>query len=92
MNYSPRELEVFRFCFQLIEEGCKSSFEAEKALRAKFWWITHLEAERFVKRFCRERSKIEEILGLEDCTTEPQNVRNLSQSSFATGDPCYETS
>ena len=75
MDYTPRDLDVFRFCFQLIADGCKSSFEAERALRVKFWWVTHLEAERLVKRFSRERSKIEEVLGLRASTAEIQNVR-----------------
>ena len=75
MDYTPRDLEIFRFCFQLIADGCKNSFEAERALRVKFWWVTHLEAERLVKRFSRERSKIEEALRLRVGTTETQNVR-----------------
>lgn len=91
MDYTPRELEVFRFCFQLIADGCKTSFEAERALRVKFWWVTHLEAERLVKRFWRERSKIEEVLGLRAITAEIQNVRNLSQDTLAAGDPCCAT-
>ena len=92
MSYSPNEIEVFRFCFQLISEGCKSSFEAERYLRVKFWWITHLDAERFVKRFWRERSKIEEVLGQYISTNDIQNDNSLSQISGATGDPCCETS
>jgi hypothetical protein len=75
MDYTDRDLEVFRYCFQLIADGCKNSFEAERALRVKFWWVTHLEAERLVKRFSRERSKIEEALRLRVGTTETQNVR-----------------
>lgn len=75
MDYTPRDLDVFRFCFQLIADGCKNSFEAERALRVKFWWVTHLEAERLVKRFSRERSKIEEVLRLRASTAEIQNVR-----------------
>ena len=75
MDYTPRDLEVFRYCFQLIADGCKNSFEAERALRVKFWWVTHLEAERLVKRFSRERSKIEEALRLRVGTTEAQYVR-----------------
>ena len=75
MDYTPRDLEVFRYCFQLIAGGCKNSFEAERALRVKFWWVTHLEAERLLKRFWRERSKIEEALRLRVGTTEIQNVR-----------------
>jgi hypothetical protein len=91
MDYTPRELEVFRYCFQLIADGCKSSFEAERALRVKFWWATHLDAERLLKRFWRERSKIEGVLGLRARTSEIQNVRNLSQSTLAPGDPCCAT-
>lgn len=90
--YSPRELEVFRFCFQLLADGCKSSFDAERALRRTFWWVTNLDAERFVKRFCRERSKIEEALGYWNGTTEIQNVHNLSQGTLAPGDPCCSSS
>jgi len=84
MDYTPRDLEVFRFCFQLVAEGCKNSFEAERALRVKFWWASHLDAERLVKRFWRERSKIEEALGLRLSTPEIQNVK-------APGDPCCAT-
>ncbi len=84
MDYTPRELEVFRYCFQLIADGCKTSFEAERALRVKFWWVTHLDAERLLKRFWRERSKIEGVLGLRARTSEIQNVK-------ASGDPCCAT-
>ena len=84
MNYTPRDLEVFRFCFQLIADGCKNSFEAERALRVKFWWASHLEAERLVKRFWRERSKIEEVLGLRLSTPEIQNVKPSGETCYAT--------
>jgi hypothetical protein len=84
MNYTPRDLEVFRFCFQLIADGCKNSFEAERALRVKFWWASHLDAERLVKRFWRERSKIEEVLGLHLSTPEIQNVKAYRDSCCAT--------
>jgi hypothetical protein len=83
MNYTPRDLEVFRFCFELIAGGCKNSFEAERALRIKFWWASHLEAERLVKRFWRERSKIEEVLGLRLSTPEIQNVKASRDSCCA---------
>jgi hypothetical protein len=84
MNYTPRDLEVFRFCFQLITDGCKNSFEAERALRVKFWWASHLDAERLVKRFWRERSKIEEVLGLRLRTPEIQNVKVPGETCCAT--------
>jgi hypothetical protein len=84
MDYTPRDLEVFRFCFQLIADGCKNSFEAERALRVKFWWASHLDAERLVKRFWRERSKIEEVLGLRLSTPEIQNVKASRDSCCAT--------
>jgi hypothetical protein len=84
MDYTPRDLEVFRFCFDLIASGCKTSFEAERALRVKFWWASHLDSERLVKRFLRERSKIEGVLGLEARTPELKNVKASRDSCCAT--------
>ena len=84
MDYTPRDLEVFRFCFDLIANGCKNSFEAERALRVKFWWASHLDAERLVKRFWRERSKIEGVLGLQLSTPELKNVKASGETCCAT--------
>jgi hypothetical protein len=91
--YTPNELEVFRYCFKLLSEGCKTSFEAERALRKKFWWVTHFDSERLVKRFWKERHKIEEVLTEIDCN-EIQNVQtyNVSQGGAECRDPCCSPS
>ena len=62
MAYTAQELDVFKYCFTLLAEGCKTSHEAEKALYKAFHWMTPLDAQRLVKLWIRDRQKIDETL------------------------------
>lgn len=89
--YTEKEVEVFRYCLQLLSKGCKSSFEAEQELYKKFWWISRLGAEQLVRRFWQERHKIEELLIGSDCNTNVKNY-NVPQSPTECGDPSCPSS
>jgi hypothetical protein len=80
MTYTSQELEVFKYCFTLLAEGCKTSHEAEKALYKAFHWMTPLEAQRFIKVWIRDRQKIDETL--RQLKEAPQDfVRNVEVHS-----------
>jgi hypothetical protein len=44
---------------EIIPSECKTSFEAEKALLKKFWWVSPLQSEKIVKEWIRNKKKIE---------------------------------
>jgi hypothetical protein len=82
--YTNNELEVFITCSLLISEGYTTSFELEKELYKRFWWITRISAERLVKQFYQNRRKIEEELNQLEC-----NKKNATQGQGKCGYSYY---
>lgn len=62
--WSDEELEVFKYCFQRVEEGCKTSTEMEGDIRKKIWWVTATTAYRLVRVWFRNRQDIRDILNM----------------------------
>ena len=60
--WSNEDLAVFKYCFQRLEEGCKTSSEMEEDIRKKFWWVTTTSAYRLVRVWFRNREDIRSIL------------------------------
>ncbi len=60
--WSNEDLDVFQYCFQLVEEGCKTSTEMEVDIHKKFWWVTGTSAYRLVRVWFRNRADIRDIL------------------------------
>ena len=62
MNYTDEELQVFRMCIKLKNEGCKTSGEAELAIYKLIWNLSRSEIHRLVKHWFYNREKIDVLL------------------------------
>jgi hypothetical protein len=60
--WSTEDLTVFKYCFQRLEEGCKTSSEMEEDVRKKFWWVTTTSAYRLVRVWFRNRAELRSII------------------------------
>ncbi len=73
MDLSPRDLEVYAYLKNLVDtKACKSSSEAEKMLRTKFWHVSMMNSYTYVQRYFRYREKIESQLAV--YKADPENV------------------
>ncbi len=85
MAYTDEELQIFAHCFKLLDDGCTMSSQMEKALVHKFWWISNTSAYLIVRKWFRNREKIEEILA-------QQNLYNHSNNEPCHRIPCETSS
>ena len=68
-SYTNEELAVFRECFILLKEGCKTSTDAEKILSRKFYDMSRTTIYKLVKHWFYNREKIDQILKEQICHT-----------------------
>jgi len=66
--YTHEQLEVFRLCFKLKAEGCKTGSEAERAVYRQFWNLSFSQIHTLVKHWFFNREKIEHLLNTESIT------------------------
>lgn len=62
MSYTDEQLQMFTYCFTLLDAGFTMSSDMEAELRRKFWWISNTTAYTVVRQWFRNKEKIEEIL------------------------------
>jgi len=74
--YTHDELEVFRMCNKLKEDGCKNNTEAEKKIGIQMWHMNRSSISALVKQWFYNREKIDVLLALADIQTETTNTAN----------------
>jgi hypothetical protein len=62
MRFTTPELEVFAALRKLIQDGCKTSTEAEPLLRQKFAWLSPTESYRLTMKYGKYRDVIDILL------------------------------
>ena len=76
--YTHEELEVFRMCNKLKEDGCKNNTEAEPILRRTFWRLHSTVLQTLMKQWFYNRGKIDVLLAAAENQTELINNDGLT--------------
>jgi hypothetical protein len=79
--YTNDELEVFRLCNKLKEDGCKNNTEAEKKICILMWHMTPSSIQTLVKQWFYNREKIDLLLAEVDVETETTKNDGLATKS-----------
>jgi len=74
--YTNDELEVFRMCKKLKEDGCKNNTEAEKRVGIQLWHMSPSSIQILVKQWFYNREKIDLLLALSELQTDKPNTIN----------------